>query len=115
MRVEVDKLEKAAEGLTDLREHFEQTKEKVDDVQEDMHDCLIPNNVDKRGKELEGFSQELYQIKQDLVELKKADEAYTGSAQSEHEIARQIKAIKEALAGFEQQERDMADYLKNEL
>lgn len=34
MRQEVDKLEKAAENLTALREQFEEDKDRVDDVQE---------------------------------------------------------------------------------
>lgn len=80
-----------------------------------MHDCMIPTNVDKRAKELATFSEELGVIKSDFIDLVKADEAYTGDAESESEIARQIKSIKDHIKTFEQDERDMSSYLRNEL
>ena len=88
MRIEVDKLDKLADSLTNLVAQFDDTKVTVDDVQEQMHDCMIPVNVDKRAMELDNYSRDLKQIKNDFIDLVKQDDSYAGDAASENEIKR---------------------------
>jgi DNA repair ATPase RecN len=107
MRQEVEKLDKCSDALNNLVASFDDTTQTVDDVQDQMHDCMIPINIDKRDAELNNFSKDLKTIKDDFIDLVKQDETYSGDLTSENEIKRQITDIKDAIKTFEKDEKSM--------